>query len=227
MWDRLLPLVACGVAGALLVAGVLGYERKSAHHEAAATSFVGAQPTATSVTAATPRTSNVAAAVRAPAQSKPRKAKATATPTPLPRTSCAELRSVHDRTRAERQWFIDTCLFAARRTPQATPQALASLLRAQGLGVSAAGNGRSASSATPPPWLTNAVAVAEAVAWMESQAPLAFIADDQTCVPIWLNGHWVVTCQVSLAGCSGPQCVASLSLCVFSTEPLIVTDPNC
>jgi len=224
MWDRLLPLVACGVAGALLVAAVLGYERKSSQHEAAATSFARAQAPPTSVTGAT---SNVAAAARAPAQSKPRQTKASATPTPQPRASCAELRSAHDRTRAERQWFIDQCMFTARRTPQATPQALASLLYAQGLGVSAAGNGRSAASATPPPWLTNVVAVAEAVAWMESQAPLALNAYDQTCVPIWLNGHWVVTCQVSLVGCSGPQCVASLSLCVFSTEPLIVTDPNC
>jgi hypothetical protein len=223
MWDRLLPLVACVVAGVLIVSAFLGYERRSAQHEAAGMAFVGAQAGATSVTGATPRTSNVAAAVRAPARNKPRKTKASATPTPQPRASCTELRSAHDRTRAERQWFIDQCLFAARRTPQA----LASLLRAQGLGVSAAGNGRSASSATPPPWLTNVVAVAEAVAWMESRAPLALNAYDQTCVPIWLNGHWVVTCQVSLVGCSGPQCVASLSLCVFSTEPLIVTDPNC
>jgi hypothetical protein len=81
--------------------------------------------------------------------------------------------------------------------------------------------------ATPPPELTPQVAVAKAVQWIPDNTPVMLTVGTGDCTPVWLNGHWVVTCNVTLDGCAISYCVASLSVCVFSTEPAVVPDRFC
>jgi hypothetical protein len=80
--------------------------------------------------------------------------------------------------------------------------------------------------ATPPAWLSGHNAISLATDWMTSNSPVALVVEPAGCNAIWLNGHWVVTCRVGLAGCTGERCEASLSVCVFS-DPVVVPDLSC
>jgi hypothetical protein len=155
---------------------------------------------------------------------------ARATPTTRPdRQDCDALRGVHDRTRSERQWFIDNCMFLSKKQP-AKSKPWTAQLQAAGfsLGDQPAPR-RSALEAdtTPPPTLTRQVAIGEATHWITNDSPVSLSIESDGCNAVWLNGHWVVTCSVRLAGCQGESCVASLSLCVFATDPAIVPDQLC
>jgi hypothetical protein len=190
--------------------------------------------------------SNVAGAVRssdgeaAPTRARAQKRERNAQPTPVhvDRQDCSVLRGRHDRTRSERQWYIDNCLFLSRkardaglipnRDIQPNPNFEAQL-QAAGFSLDETPPRRSAgqAGATPPPELTASVAVMKAVDWIPDNTPVTVSLAPADCTPIWLNGHWVVTCDVTLEGCSYQYCVASLSVCVFPTEPAIVPDLYC
>jgi hypothetical protein len=80
---------------------------------------------------------------------------------------------------------------------------------------------------SPPAWLSPHNAIGLGLDWIDANAPVRLTAGEHDCNAIWINGHWVVTCSVTLAGCSGAHCVASLSLCVFAEEPIVVPDLRC
>jgi hypothetical protein len=65
-----------------------------------------------------------------------------------------------------------------------------------------------------------------AVDWMRDNSPVDLIVYEEGCNAVWLNGHWVVTCPVGLAGCTGERCEAVLSFCVFS-DPVVLPDLSC
>jgi hypothetical protein len=154
------------------------------------------------------------------------------------------MRGTRLRTRGERRWYIDNCLFVARRAQQAAAASAPSrgqdgtvrpgdewrsLLRAAGFSLDEATPSRSALEfqATPPPWLSGQNAVGMAIDWMTSNSPVELLVAPGGCNAIWLNGHYVVTCAVGLGGCSGERCEAVLSFCVFSSEPVVVPDLSC
>jgi hypothetical protein len=160
------------------------------------------------------------------------------TPTPVPpeRHDCALLKGQHDRTRAERRWYIDNCLFLARKARAAgagveaqADNDIVAQLQAAGFTLDESAPRRAVqdAAATPTSDLTADVAVAMAVDWIPANTPVMVSVAAGDCTPIWLNGHWVVTCNVTLEGCAVTYCMASLSVCVFPTEPAVVPDRFC
>lgn len=149
---------------------------------------------------------------------------------------CAFLKPRHDRSREERLWYIDNCIFLSRKNRAQdvapgvqTRDGIEAQLQAAGFTLDAGAPRRSATDAgaTPTSELTADVAVAMTVDWIPDNTPVNVSLTTGDCIPIWLNGHWVVTCTVTLEGCAGTNCVASLSVCVFPTEPAIVPDRFC
>jgi hypothetical protein len=241
LWEKALIFAACALAvGFLAFAGKREFfdHQQSAPSESVQSAF----PTEANSTAAG-RFSDVAGVQRSQAQAntkptrgKPKRVKAAATPAPPDRLDCDALRGIHDRTRGERQWFIDNCMFLSKknRTTQGGQQSVRradveAQLQAAGFSLAEPTPRRSVgnAAATPPPELTPQVAVAKAVQWIPDNTPVMLTVSTGDCTPVWLNGHWVVTCNVTLDGCSGSHCVASLSVCVFSTEPAVVPDRFC
>lgn len=236
LWEKLLVLAAFAVAVCFAVAGA---HKVFFEHES-----LVARPEAAAVEA-TPPSSDVAAAVVSPETSARRSEAVAAAPTEADRHDCAAMRGTRLRTQGERRWYIDNCLFVARRAQQtavaggaahgrAVPTVAAAdevrtLLRAAGFSLDEATPSRSALEyqATPPPWLSSHNAIGMAVDWMTSNSPVDLIVAPADCNAIWLNGHFVVTCPVGLGGCSGERCEAVLSFCVFSSEPLVVPDLSC
>jgi hypothetical protein len=155
------------------------------------------------------------------------------TPVHIDRQDCAALRNVHDRTRSERVWYIENCMFLSRKgvAPRQVESVSADVLedlRAAGFSLEQPSTQRSPdANATPPPDLTSSVAVQKAVDWIPDNTPVAVTVLAGACTPIWLNGHWVVTCNVGIDGCTVAPCEAVLSVCVFPTEPVLVPDLLC
>ena len=229
LWEKLLLVAACVIAVSLAVAGA---RREFFHHspDAASTTVQSGgavQPTEQS-------SSDVAGVAATPVRKVPQRVQAEPTATPPARTGCDALRGVHDRTRVERQWFLDNCMFLSRRAAQAStpapPEARwRAILQAAGFSLAEPAPSRSATEmdATPPAWLSAPAAIDMASSWLMANSPVAVTIDPSACIPIWINGHWVVTCDVHLTGCSGPLCVASLAMCVFTSDPMVVPDLRC
>jgi hypothetical protein len=156
------------------------------------------------------------------------------TPTRADRLDCAALRNVHDRTRSERVWYIDNCMFVKRNAglPGQAGSANAdveALLQAAGFSLEDPSTRRSAgqAGALPPDNLTSADAVALAVDWIPDNTPVTVSVASGDCTPVWLNGHWVVTCDVAFDGCTVAPCAATLAVCVFADDPVVVPDLLC
>ena len=228
MWERLLLLSAIVIACSLGVAGAYGFVGKQFRDHSA-----DAQTAAVQTQADEQLTSEVAAAERTPIRQTQRQtqrpARAAATAAPADRTDCAAMRGTKLRTRAERQWVIDNCLFLSRGNAQrAVHQAAPTTATRARPTTPAPHQPASIATATPPsPQLTRSAAIARAADWLTLSSPVDYAVDPAACTAIWLNDHWVVTCQVSLTGCSGAQCAASVSLCVFGSRPMIVADSRC
>ena len=229
MWERLLLLSALLIASSLGVAGAYGFVGKQFRDHSA-----DAQTAAVQTQTDEQLTSEVAAAERTPIRRTQRQtqrpARAAATAAPPDRTDCAAMRGTKLRTRAERQWVIDNCLFLSRGKAQAAANRAAPTTSTRARPTTPAPRGQSTpiAAATPPsPQLTRSAAIANAVEWLALSAPMDYGVGPESCTAIWLNDHWVVTCQVSLTGCSGAQCAASVSLCVFGSRPMIVADSRC
>ena len=228
MWERLLLLAALLIASSLGVAGAYGFVGKQFRDHSA-----DAQTAAVQTQADEQLTSEVAAAERTPIRQTQRQtqrpARAAATAAPPDRTDCAAMRGTKLRTRAERQWVIDNCLFLARKNPQAAANRAAptTATRARPTTPSPRQPASIATATPPSPQLTRSAAIANAVQWLALSAPMDYGVGPEDCTAVWLNDHWVVTCQVRLTGCSGAQCAASVSLCVFGSHPVIVADSRC
>jgi hypothetical protein len=69
--------------------------------------------------------------------------------------------------------------------------------------------------------------MSKATDWISNDSPMILTVEPPGCTAIWLNGHWSVSCLVRLAGCTGTTCVASLSLCVFASDPVVLPDRLC
>ena len=233
MWERVLLLAALVIACVLGVAGAYGFVGKQFHgHNAAAD--VAAVRTQTNEQL----TSDVAALVRTPVQRSERQAvartkpvartKAAATPEPPARTDCAALRGVHNRTRYERLWFIDNCMFLSLKKGQAPASRAAPTSTRARPATPSAGQPSASAVATPiPPQLTRGAAIASVVEWLRLSSTMDYGIGADDCTAVWLNDHWVVTCLFDLTGCAGSQCAGSISLCVFGSHPMIVPDSRC
>jgi hypothetical protein len=227
LWEKVFVVVGCVVAVSLAFAGA---RKEFSHHSpnAAGASVQSVQAVQTTEQLSSDVAGVAATPVRKVRQRAQARVKAPAAPTPVDRTDCSEMRTTHLRTRAERQWFIDNCLYLSRKKPQPAQEWTAQL-QAAGFSLAQPTPRRSASEAesTPPPSLTRQVAMSKATDWISNDSPMILTVEPPGCTAIWLNGHWVVSCSVRLAGCTGPTCVASLSLCVFASDPVILPDRLC
>ncbi len=240
LWDKALIVAACVVAACFMV--VLA-KREFFDDQSASTNEAVQAAIATEADSSAGDTfSDVAGVQRTQRQAttttraKTKRVEAAATPAPPERHDCDELRGIHDRTRGERQWFIDNCLFLSKKNKNAqaeervqSSEDWTEQLQAAGFSLAEPTPRRAVTDArsTPPPAFSREVAIAKAVEWIPDNTPVMLTVGTGDCTPVWLNGHWVVTCNVTLEGCSGSYCVASLSVCVFSTEPAVVPDRFC
>jgi len=243
LWEKVLVVAAVVVAAAFL--GFAAKRELLDQHTAPSEESVQAVVSDTSDGEMTDTFSDVAGAERSADETTRRVRSArserqrAATPVRSDRESCEELREVHNRTRSERAWYIDNCMFLARKAREAGQNVAVSAaaraegveaqLQAAGFSLEAPGPRRAAAgaSAPPPPELTSKVAVSMAVEWIPENTPVIVSLGEDDCTPVWLNGHWVVTCNVTLDGCTFDYCVASLSVCVYPTEPMLVPDLLC
>jgi hypothetical protein len=222
------PLI---VAAAFLLALTLA--AGALYHEFGPRERGRSSSSAGSLAAGTPiRTSEVAGVATHPgpsaAAADPKELRVEPESTPVDRRDCTELRLSHLRTRGERQWFVDNCMFLTKRANASSADPRQALLAA-GYSLEPHAENRSATGVgtSPPVWLSPQNATGIATDWLMSNSPVQITIGPAECTPIWINGHWVVTCNVTLAGCSGSYCAASLSVCVFSEEPVVVPDAYC
>jgi hypothetical protein len=162
-----------------------------------------------------------------PREAQPRTKRAP-TPPHADRTDCDALRGVHDRTKTERQWFLDNCMFLSRKARQANGTAGARS------GGERAGSESSAGLPItqkvmddPPAWLSNDRAIELTVEWIELSQPIAYYTNPDGCTAVWLNGHYAVTCYAAPMGCAGPLCEGVIAACVFASRPIVVPDARC
>jgi hypothetical protein len=236
LWEKLLVVAACAIGLAFAVAGAHKvFFEEAAPADSPALEFIEQAPPS----------SDVAGAVASPESivPQPRGEPVAAPPEEPDRQDCEAMRGTRLRTRGERRWYIDNCLFVARRAQQTAAADEArrrdgpvliddewrTLLRAAGFSLEETPPNRSAIelNATPPPWLSSHNAIGMAIDWMVGSSPVELLVAPEGCNAIWLNGHFVVTCRVGLGGCTGARCEAVLSFCVFSSEPLVVPDLSC
>jgi hypothetical protein len=228
--DKGLVLAACAIAGSIFVGAIVGLPWKTGHRAQAEASLAASAVQTTPTVQTTPQFSSVVQdAARPPARGGGRQA--VATPTPTGRTDCDAMRGTFLRTRTERQWFIDHCLFVSRARSQAAATA------PRGTVIRPSGNtpvrptpvSLTPLPATPTSFrpMTSAAAIDLVVEWITNDSPVSYYVDPQSCNAIWLNGHWVVTCPVSLMACQGAQCSGTISFCVFAAHPQILSDSRC
>ena len=132
----------------------------------------------------------------------------TPTPTvPPDRTNCDEIRGTAYRSDYEREWFILNCgepTFVPDQPPGPP-------------GPPGPPPPVQQPSPTPVPEFTSADAIARAVSWLRSESPTHYTVSAGSCSAISVAGHWVVTCNGSLQGCTGSACLVTVSVCVEST----------
>jgi hypothetical protein len=178
--------------------------------------------------------SSVEGAVQAPRPTAERPAPTAGAPaaeaTPqLVLSRCDLLRTSPNWSPEDREWFLASCLASG---PVVTID--------QGPFVAPPPGGYDSGSAaevTAPPTPTpaapvaagdEAAAIALAVRWLGTDAPVAFDADAGSCSATPGGLQWVVTCRATLTGCAeAGACRRTISLCVYLQPPSVAPLESC
>ena len=165
-----------------------------------------------------------------------------AQPPPLPAEEvepairdCDRLRRSGFDSPSERAWFLAYC-----PSSPAGASALSEVLSAPS---EAAGTGAApyvppvvppSVQPTPPPAppepepapATEADAIALAVRWLRTEAPVAYGADAGACDAVLMNS-WIVTCRATLLGCPEEGCLRTVTVCVDAQATTVSVPPDC
>ena len=136
------------------------------------------------------------------------------------REDCDAISGTEYQSDEERDWFLENCQDTGPANVSGPPQSR----------PSPSGPSLPPPTATPPPapaGFTSAQAVSLAVSWMASGGSESYTVDAGSCTSVDIGDHWVVTCPATLAGCQGPDCETTLSVCVFESNGRVVPAERC
>jgi hypothetical protein len=165
-----------------------------------------------------------------PTRVKPPRGQATltaATPTPAAASfsldRCDQLRKNPNWSANDREWFLSQCLGnRADTTAPAPPVGASGEPPVSGPDVPASPSEEPQATTRPMTTSDGDAAIALAVQWLESGAPVTYRVDAASCTSGPAGSDWLVTCQATLAGCAeSGACARSVSMCVHGSPPSV------
>lgn len=225
-WDRGLILGGWAIAGLLALVALAGPLRGGGHEQTGSAPLVVAR-----AEPGEPAQSSVEGAVQ-PSRSTPSlPAPATATPAPTSTaqtslTRCGVLRTSPNWSPDDREWFLASCL--AGGPAQVIAPSLPHLESDDPGGPAEEPSQPEPTAAAEPPAADANAAIALALHWLATEAPVTFTADASSCSAAPVGGRWIVTCRATLAGCTNVAvCERTISLCVSLEPPSVASAQDC
>jgi len=219
------------IAGLIAIAALASVFRPHGHHDATQSRLVVARATPLKTAS-----SAVEGAARRRESTPERSTSTLTSPTPISTppaalSRCDQLRTSPAWRPDDREWFLTNCL-AGGSSPQVVSQV-------PQLGQPTASSSSNEVAPTPvpaeptsaPPLVDtggSARAVALAVQWLRSEAPVVYDTDASSCNAASLGSAWIATCHATLSGCTAfGACDRTITLCVALDPPAVTSARSC
>jgi hypothetical protein len=141
-------------------------------------------------------------------------------------SGCDVLRTSPNWSPSDREWFLANCLAGG------PAQTTAPSLPPPAGGYDSGGAAEEATGSIPTAAARvlddEDAAIALAIRWLSTDAPVAFNADAGSCSATSFGRQWAITCRATLAGCAeSGACQRTVSVCVYLEPPSVAPLQSC